>query len=66
MQNSRFEGLGGFLTQVCVFYQRHTGCPYHEVMNDVDIEDICEYFLFVLDEEERKKRKKMLEKFEEL
>jgi len=35
-------------------------------MNDVDIEDICDYFLFILNEEESKKRHAMMEKFEEL
>jgi len=66
MKNSQYDGLSGFLIQLCIFYQRHTQSPYHETMNDVDIEDICDYFLFILNEEESKKRHAMMEKFEEL
>lgn len=58
--------LSEFVTQICIFYQKHTGCPYHTVMNDVDIEDICDYFIFIIEDDKRKKQKAMMEKFQEL
>lgn len=59
------DGLQDYLTQLAILYSKHNQCSFHEAM-DVDVEDVCDYFIFIIDEDARKKQKEMLDKFSEL
>jgi hypothetical protein len=58
-------GFADYLTSITHSYAKNNNCPYHEAL-DVDIEDIAEYFIIVLDEQQREKQKKLLESFENI
>lgn len=59
------SGFVDFLTQLAILYSKHNHCPFHEAM-DCDVEDITDYFLFIIEEENKKKQKKLLDTFEEM
>lgn len=53
----------GLIDQAMLYYSRANNCPWHIVVNDVDIEDVLDYFIVVQEDEERKKEKKFDEAF---
>lgn len=59
------NGLQDYLIQLAILYSKHNNCSFHEAM-DVDVEDICEYFSFIVEEDSRKKQKALMDKFSEL
>lgn len=56
--------IDGFITQLVLAYTKQQNASYHEVINEIDIEDLCDYFIFMVDVQEIKKKKDILDKFD--
>ena len=52
--------------QACLYYAQSNNVAWHVVVNDVDIEDILDFFLVVHEDTIRKREKKFDEAFNSL
>ena len=59
------SGFQDYLTQLAILYSKHNNIAYHVAL-DVDVEDIADYFIFIIDEDKKKKQQELLQKFSEL